>query len=218
MIFTRTGNLQIPFNSTERYSSAKTSRATHTNQLYHISIESTDSTDPYTVPMRIENYTIAPIDNNFVVDSARIVIGKSIDGVEIGDDSAMVKLKLGDTYESEIDYGYIFYYLEGPHKTMFVTVLTGGDGAPTKIMGVTNVDIQPPYVGESKEGIKLGVQRDFVWQKLGKPYIVDTLTAYFNDVYIYEKKDSTNNELLVGYSFLYRKDTKNLTRIIFNRY
>lgn len=222
MMYLGTGSMQFPFSASSTgsfiHNTLDKDLKKITAPMYHVIIESADTTDPLTVPTRCNNYSLNVGVNNFTVDSARIIIGKSIDGVEIGDDSATVKQKLGDTYESQTDYGWIFYYLEGPHKTMFVYVLIGGEGAPTNITGVTNVDIQPPYVGESKEGIKLGVQRDFVWQKLGKPFIVDTLTAYFLDTYIYEKKDSTNNELLVGYALFYKKDSKNLTRIIFNRY
>ncbi|HET6568001.1 MAG TPA: hypothetical protein VFG50_08545, partial [Rhodothermales bacterium] len=119
---------------------------------------------------------VTNIDVEGLVENPRIVWGESIEGVEIGDDSATVVQKLGHpAYWPQEGGGVTLRYLEGRLNTTNVFV--------TKTVGVFLVEVQKPYGGMTKEGVQIGMIRGEALRRLGKPSVTwntpDILDAYF---------------------------------------
>ncbi len=105
-------------------------------------------------------------------DAARIIIGESIDGVRIGDDSATVVQKLG-TPSSIIAprfQGWTLGYDNGTHAGMGLLIRDIGRSSR---MGVASVTVISPYTGKTSDGIGIGVNQALVLSRLGNP--IDTL-------------------------------------------
>ena len=117
-------------------------------------------------------------------DISPFIFGKSIEGVEIGDDSITVIQKLGKpTRIEDGDFnGYIFYYVEGRLANTFVAV--SNDRALS--LGVIGISVEGPYQGKSKDSIGIGSDRDFVISKLGVPDTTVGETPIY-DTYFYGK-------------------------------
>jgi hypothetical protein len=104
-------------------------------------------------------------------DDARIVLGKSIDKVEIGDDSTTVIRKLGEPDEIAIgDYpGYFYMYTQGKYTGIHVTIHDDDE------KGVQVVSARSPYSGVTDADIGIGTSRETVLQFLGNPDFVGQL-------------------------------------------
>jgi hypothetical protein len=96
-------------------------------------------------------------------EEARIILEKSIDNVEIGDDSTTVIVKLGEPDEIALgDYaGYLLIYTRGTHNGITVTLHSE--------KGVQGVSARSPYNGFTETGIGIGTPRETVVQALGDP-------------------------------------------------
>jgi len=96
-----------------------------------------------------------------------IVFGDNIEGVRIFDDSAAVVRKLGKP--TSIGYGdfrgYIFDYTKGVLNYTHLIIMED----PLLAYGVVSMSVEAPYRGRSKEGIKIGSEREFVIDRLGTP-------------------------------------------------
>lgn len=96
-------------------------------------------------------------------EEARIILGKSIDNVEIGDDSTTVTVKLGEPDEIALgDFaGYLFRYTRGTQNGISVTIHSE--------KGVQGVSVRSPYNGITEAGIGIGTLRETVVQVVGDP-------------------------------------------------
>ena len=119
-------------------------------------------------------------------EQPRIILGESIEGVSIGDDSLSVITKLGQPTNIAIgDFaGYILIFSEGKHALTQVVISTD----PALGLGVTSVSVKPPYQGITEDSIGLGSEHSFVISKIGEPNRVfgDNSSS---DAYYYEKND-----------------------------
>ena len=126
-----------------------------------------------------------PTQSNENTDTSRIVFGKSIEGVFIGDDSLTVIKKLGQpTYIQDGDFnGYIFNYTEG--KLNFTYLFVSND--PALGLGVIGITVEGSYQGKSKDSIGIGSERNFVQSKIGMPDTTEGEYPLIEDIYNYEK-------------------------------
>jgi hypothetical protein len=125
-----------------------------------------------------------PIENT---DTSKIIFGKSIEGVFIGDDSLTVIQKLGQpTAIQDGDFnGYIFHYTEGKPKLANIYVFVSKD--PNLGLGVIVITIESPYQGKSKDSIGIGSERNFVISKIGLPDTTQGEFPSIDDIYNYER-------------------------------
>lgn len=115
-----------------------------------------------------------------------IVFGDNIEGVKSFDDSAAVIRKLGKP--TSIGYGdfrgYIFDYTEGALNYTHLIIME----EPLLGYGVVSMSVEAPYRGRSKEGVKIGSERDFVINKLGTPERTQGEPPNNIDIYQYHTK------------------------------
>ncbi len=153
---------------------------------YTFEIKSVDSTKPEIVIQRFEDISInSDTTIVFAVEKARIILGQSIEGVEIGDDSLTVINKLGEPdYVGEGDFdGYIFYYTKGSLSDTYVFI--SKDRALG--LGVIGVHVEGTYRGKTKHGITVNSGRDFVINVLGTPSKTQENFPIVYDDYYYSK-------------------------------
>ncbi|MFH1198114.1 MAG: T9SS type A sorting domain-containing protein [bacterium] len=147
---------------------------------YKVVVQSDTNTFPLIVKQEFPA-TIISTDTtmNFEVEKARIIMGKSIDGVKMGDDSDTVIDLLG-----EPDSGFIgnfdgFGYCYNDENLNNVLTITFFDTSSNHTSEPTVVYIEPTqfYKGKTREGVKMGMLRDDVIRLLGEPdgsgYLVD---------------------------------------------
>ncbi len=113
---------------------------------------------------------------------ARIIFGKSIDGVEISDDTTTVIRKLGEPSGFAYpDYaGEIYLYVED--NFVFIEILI------SYILphGVMNLSISYPYSGKTVDGVGIGTPRSDALNALGPPDVSDMLSNVLIDSYFFE--------------------------------
>jgi len=118
-------------------------------------------------------------------EQSRIILGESIDGVKIGDNTKTVIDKLGQPDEILMgDFaGYIYNYKNGIHAGLGVSILS------EQGKGVSSIGISKPYSGKTISGIGIGSSRENVIQLLGKPTQSGEGAEKGNtiDFYYYEK-------------------------------
>jgi hypothetical protein len=114
-------------------------------------------------------------------DTSSIIFGKSIEGIEIGDDSITVIRKLGQpTQILDGDFnGYILVYAEGILN--YTNVFISND--LTLGLGVIVVSIDGPFQGRSKDSIGIGSERYFVISKIGTPDTTQGEPPVIDDIY-----------------------------------
>jgi hypothetical protein len=119
-------------------------------------------------------------------ESPRIILGESIEGVSIGDDSLSVIARLGrPTTILEGDFnGHIFVYDKGKHALTYVSI----SREPALGFGVISVRVEPPYQGITKDGIGIGSEHNFVISKIGQPDKISE-GASIVDKYFYQKNN-----------------------------
>jgi hypothetical protein len=102
---------------------------------------------------------------NFVVEEARIIMGKSIDGVEVGDSVATVVRKLGQP--SEIIYGdfagFIYNYKQGKFAGLSIMFADAFNNRVVRVLA------EAPYSGTTKDGVGIGTTRAIGRHFLGLP-------------------------------------------------
>ena len=118
-------------------------------------------------------------------DDSKIILGESIEGVIIGDDSATVIKKLGvPTYIQEGDFnGIIFRYMNGPLSNTFITIsydsLFG--------FGTISVSLEGPYKGTTRDGIGMNSDRELVVKTIGASDTTEGEQPYITDIYFYPR-------------------------------
>lgn len=111
----------------------------------------------------------------------RIILGKSIDDVEIGDDSTTVIANLGEPDEIALgDYaGYFFLYTRGKHNGISVTIHSE--------KGAQAINVRSPYSGVTETGIGIGTSREMVVRILGDTDLYVQLNNHrVQEIYDYE--------------------------------
>ncbi len=98
-------------------------------------------------------------------EEARIIFGRSIDDVSIGDDTTAVARKLGRPNAVLFgDFpGVVFIYTEGKYAGLDVVIWTETG------QGVQVVQVTVPYKGETANGLGLGTSRMRALRFLGDP-------------------------------------------------
>lgn len=137
---------------------------------YAVILSSTDSTQPIVVTQKIPAVLVQrDTTMNFVVEEARIVMGKSVDGVKVGDSTGTVVRKLGQPSSIILgDFpGFMYEYTQSEHAGMFVTIST--DSSFGGLVGVVYVKVVSPYSGTTKDGVGIGTSRDIARKFLGSP-------------------------------------------------
>lgn len=134
-------------------------------------------------------------------DEGRIVVGKSIDSVEVADNTGAVVRKLGRP--SEIIYGdfagFIYEYKQGRFAGLSILFADAFNSR------AVSVSATAPYSGTTKEGVGIGTTKANLQRSLGLP---DTNFVSANwpgfggefsgDIYLYDslafvfKHDTTN--------------------------
>lgn len=118
---------------------------------------------------------------------ARIVLGRSIDNVMIGDDSLTVVRKIGepDTIVGDDFQGVIFKYFRDENPYSFMMILIAQNSNLVSGTRAFLVEVQSPYSGETREGVGIGTLRDDALRLLGVPTSSDTtgsaiIVDYYN--------------------------------------
>ena len=98
----------------------------------------------------------------------RIVIGKSIDGVEIYDSPAVVQNKLGKPASIALgDFaGFVYEYRHGALAGLNVLFVEFALPAHDQVVEVT---ARAPYSGTTRLGVGIGSSKAIVWMALGRP-------------------------------------------------
>jgi hypothetical protein len=133
------------------------------------------------------------------LNEGRIVWGKNIDGILIGDDSTTVIQKLGRPSGIGLgDFsGYIYEYYEGMFAGMSISI--SDDSTLGLGFGVFAVHLQAPYNGTTNEGIGIGTSREVAITSFGLPNKSEGLF----DLWLFEK---------IGWTIVY--DTTNTIKAI----
>lgn len=120
---------------------------------------------------------------------ARIIFGKSIDGVEIGDSADQVIDKLGEpSYIGIGDFiGEIYTYQARNSIMMEVSI-----SEDTSLgLGVIHFIVYAPYTGKTENSVGIGTDRSEALKALGQPDYIDNKLY---DVYLFE-----HNQFFVSY-------------------
>ena len=137
--------------------------------------------------------------NNQQSDS-RIVWGKSIERVKIGDDSSSVIgiLSEPDAITGDDFSGYIFNYTTGQSATMFISI---SEDSALGLGGIA-VEVEAPYAGTTEEGIGIGTLREFAMLHHGEPIRVSGNTDIytFADAAFYLVYDQTERVIRIQMS------------------
>lgn len=207
--FVKNGNRFVTINNQLRLTK-KTNTAWN---RFTFEIKSIDSTKPEIVIQRFEDL---PINRDttieFNVEKARIILGQSIEGVKIGDDSLTVINKLGIpdlVYDADLD-GYVFAYSDESHSgfELYVTIIKNPQFIETTT-AVISIEANVPYKGKTKEGIKIGMYRDIVLNLLGAPLRTDPGPPLIVDYYYIEPLPGY---MKTGFWFTY-DENKNVFRM-----
>ncbi len=147
---------------------------------------------PFTSILFLQSCKDSPNQSEFNTDTTRIVIGQSIEGIKIGDDSLTVINKLGipDTiYYADLD-GWVFAYIndDNQHRRLRV-VLINNPTFISKSSAVISVEIGRPFPGKTKEGVRINMNREEVIKRLGNPQFIDPDSPPYVDYYIYEPSE-----------------------------
>lgn len=118
-------------------------------------------------------------------NEARIVLGSSIDCVEIGDSADEVIQKLGKpSYFAYPDFaGEIYVYAEGNLEKILVSISED----PGLGLGVIGMGVSYPYRGTTKDSVGIGASRSEALSALGDPdysnesYLPDLFDYYLFD-------------------------------------
>lgn len=135
------------------------------NAGYTVLIESKENTYPVIVKHESQLFITSPTSNiTFHVERARIILGYTIDGVLLGDDSLTVINKLGEPIDinDDPDVVYIFNY-----PGIELSVRKPLDDSLGTF--VAEIKIFDPYSGKTKEGICIGTDRESVLSLIGLP-------------------------------------------------
>lgn len=126
-----------------------------------------------------------PVRSNNNIDTSKIIFGKSMEGIEIGNDSITVIQKLGKPSAIGIgDFkGYILEYTEG--RLNYMSIIISNDNLLG--LGVINVNVESPYQGKSKDSIGIDSDRNFVINRIGIPDTTYEEAPFIYDIYYYEK-------------------------------
>jgi hypothetical protein len=118
-------------------------------------------------------------------DEGRIVLGVSIDNVEIGDDAPTVSQKLGPpNFVSQDDFkGFIYSYTEGKYSLMRVSLSEDMSLG----LGVIVVLVEPPYTGKTNSGFGIGSSREKALDILGLPDTSYVSGSTTDDSYFYQR-------------------------------
>lgn len=148
------------------------------DNTYHVIVESIDSTKPLIV---MESFADIVVNGdttlNFDVEKARIILGESIEGIKMGDDSLDVVNKLG--MPDWIDYGdfdgYIFVYkLNREQVSLLVSIFKNHPLNPSGTI-VLFIEVTESYTGKTKEGAGMNLLKSEIRNLIGDP------TASFED-------------------------------------
>jgi len=205
------GRIQYPYKGDAGVTS--TASVVRRDGIFHVSIESVDSTQPYVVAQRISDFLISgDTILNFIAEEARIILGRSIDGVKIGDDSMTVINKIGqpDTIVGDDFVGVIFKYyrVDNPHSFMMISIFQ--DSLLTNGTAVFFLEVDSPYVGKTKEGVGIGTPREITWQLLGIPTNTDSSGSVIEDYYLVPPPAGNPP---TGIYFVYPFDDRRIIRI-----
>lgn len=141
---------------------------------YQAIIESIDSTKPLIVMESFENVVVnGDTTINFDVEKARIILGESIEGIKIGDDSLDVVNKLG--MPDWIDYGdfegYIFVYkLNREQVSLLVSIFKNHPLNPSGTI-VLFIEATESYTGKTKEGAGMHLLKNEIRNLIGEPTV-----------------------------------------------
>lgn len=161
------------------------------------------------------------LENNF--GDGRIIPGKSIDGVELGDSRETVILKLGESSTSGgLTDGiyrawYTDEYVKGPSAGLEVSYIElENQAGPADMIGVLS-----PYNGKTKEGIGIGstfndVRKiygtpDHTYSKPAEQFVFDSYCFSGKHLEIHYKRDTVIT-MSIGYFYPLEKDTMNLCK------
>lgn len=116
-------------------------------------------------------------------EAARIIAGRSIEGIVVGDDSAAVVHRLGAPASVLTDaYGQTtLRYTQGEHAGLDVVLARDSSGSR-----VHRVSVRAPYEGRSKEGVGVGTERDQVLDAWSEPERANDLDSLRYDLYFYD--------------------------------
>ena len=151
---------------------ARKEKITLSGGTYKITVKSNTTTTPLIVIQEFPNQQIeSDTTLDYKVEEARVILGQSIDGVKMGDDSLTVIDKLGvpDTiYFADLD-GYVFAYLDKNMHTfqLFIVLF------PTSKPAVISIEATRAYEGKTKEGVEIGMYRNDALKLLGTPFFTD---------------------------------------------
>lgn len=136
------------------------------------------------------------------VEEPRIILGESIEGIHIGDDTTTVIKKLGrPDWIGLGDFDGFTYdydnkkYPGVPNLTItFYNKIYGLIPAEYFVTGITAHSV---YTGKSKEGIGIGTKREFVRKILGEPKRISTDDAW--EAYFFTNVNSAYDIIFVFY-------------------
>lgn len=128
-------------------------------------------------------------------EDARIIFGRSIEGLEVRDDSSKVRHLLGQpTYTTTGDFdGEVRVYEEGRLEKTEVCILFGNP--PSIFSGVCAVKVLAPYDGKTADGVGIGTVRTEALEKLGPPDSSKEGNVTIKDTYLFGE---------VGFEIIYR--------------
>lgn len=140
-----------------------------------------------------------PIEN---VEEPRIILGESIEGIHIGDDTTAVIKKLGRPDWTRIgDYDGFSYEYENKNfpglSILSVTFFNRIYGLSPADYRVAVMTVLNSYNGKSKEGIGIGTKREFVKKILGEPKRISTDDAW--EAYFFTNVNSAYDIIFVFY-------------------
>lgn len=151
---------------------------------------------------------------------ARIIPGKSVDGVNLGDSRETVEAKLGKpTSIGWLDGLYRswrhYTYNDGPHAGLTIAFIDyGASYGPVDMLS-----IEKSYTGKTKEGIGIGSSPNMVHQTYGTPrkiisnledgWIVDFYCSANKKLEVHYYKDSLVTGMSIGYFLPTPQDTTN---------
>ena len=124
------------------------------------------------------------------VDEVRIVFGKSIDDIEIGDNVEKVISILSQPDEEIMgDFvGYMYFYKTGKYCGITITFNDNDE--------VRTIQVDKTYTGFSKEGIGINSKRENVLMLFGNPnQVISKEDIYQMDEYLFGE-----NILLISYT------------------
>lgn len=113
---------------------------------------------------------------------ARIIFGKSIEGVVIGDSESEVIRHLGEPSGTILpDYaGIIYIYIEDNSEMIWVTI------SHIEPLGVIEFRVYYPYGGKTADGVGIDTPRSEAVKLLGQPDVSETLSGALIDSYFFE--------------------------------